>query len=73
MTGKELVKLAEAAYGSRWKYTVRDALKVSREMLWRYETGATPISEALEEKFKKLFRKEIEKRRDQLTAILKTL
>jgi len=73
MTGKELAKLAEAAFGKRWKYTVRDKLKVSREMLWRYETGQTPISDDLNDRFRKLFKPQIERNRDALTALLKTL
>ena len=73
MTGKELGKLGNAAFGVHWKTPVREALGVSREMLWRYETSNTPMTEEFMEKVRKLFKREIEKRRDSLSALLKTL
>ena len=70
MTGAELKRLAEAAFGREWKTPVADQLEYTREMLWRWETGKSPIPEHIGVKLRKLFLKAIEKRRDQLTAIL---
>lgn len=74
MTAAEFKRLAEAAYGTAgWKMIVKKKLKVSREMLWRYEAGETPISEELAAKFRALFIGEITKRRDHLTEVLKSV
>lgn len=72
MTHTEFKRLAEAAYGTAgWKMIVKEKLKVSREMLWRYENNETPISEELAAKFRNLFMKEIVRRRDYLNEIIK--
>ena len=73
MTGEELKKLATAAYGTRWKMIVGGQMDVSREMLWRYETSVTPISEELAGEFRKLFKMQIERQLGSLNAILQTL
>ena len=59
MTAAEFKKLAELAFGKRWKMVVLDKLGTSREMLWRYEKGETPISEELADKFRRLFQPQI--------------
>jgi len=70
MAGEELLRLASAAYGPEWKTPVAALVGRSREMLWRYETGSSRISEDLAKAIRKSCLAALAERVAEMSAIL---
>jgi len=69
-SGEELVRLASAAYGPDWKMPVASLVGRSREMMWRYETGYSRISDDVARAIRKACVAAIAERVAELSAIL---
>ena len=70
MSGEELVRLASAAYGPEWKMPVAALVGRSREMLWRYETEYSRISDDLAKVIRKACLATLAQRVAEMSAIL---
>lgn len=74
MTAKQLVDIAEAAFGRQWKTPLREALKTVKEtytceMLWRYATSQNDVPPELAAKIARICLKEIDKHIARLPTI----
>lgn len=70
MKAKELERLASAAYGPGWKIALARELDCTRELLWRYVTGRTPIPEYQVGPIRTICQRQIKK---QIATLEKTL
>lgn len=73
MTPTQLTKLGVLAFGPRWKTALKDEAGISREQIWRYESGRTPISDEVAEQIKAALRRRFKKQRDQIDAAMKAV
>lgn len=73
MTKAQLVKFGMLAFGRRWKFAMAKAIKVSREQLWRYETGVTPIGDDASRKLAAGLYQHFEKQQEKIAATMKEL
>ena len=70
MSGEELVRLTSAAYGPDWKMPVAALVGRSREMMWRYETGYSRISDDVAKAIRKACLAALAERVAEMSAIL---
>lgn len=73
MTPNQLKQLGTRVYGPRWKYAMAADMGISREMLWRYETGVTAIGDHIAELARTACRKHVAARIAELTKLLERL
>ena len=73
MTKAQLVKYGMLAFGRRWKYAMAEKLDISREQLWRYETGATGIGDDAAKKIATGLLKHFEAQQTKIAATCKEL
>src|SRR5262245_53320890 len=73
MTVSELVKFSTVAFGPSWKRPLSQKCGISREQLWRYEKGITPLSDAAADKIKAALRKQLLELREQIISAIEAL
>ena len=73
MTPKELVAIATAAFGEKWKKPLAEAVGSSREIMWHYQNERVTIPDYQVKLIRKACRREIAKKIGVLQTLLAKL
>ena len=73
MDSRELETIASAAFGTEWKTPLAVELDMTRESVWRYATGRTPIPEQYKPMIRKICKRGIEQNLAKLEKALRLI
>lgn len=73
MNMDQLAEIAILAFGPRWKRALSQRCGISREQLWRYEHGVTPLHDVAAAKIKTALRQHLEIKRAKITITIEAL